>query len=211
MVYGSPMNAAAKRMTQQERSAHTQHKILQATIDCLVEYGYGGLTTNLVCRRAGCSQGAIFKHFPTKAALVSSAVNELYGELVEQYRQMFRSIPDDKDRLRESLHKLWDLFQQPRLLVVYDLHTAARTDPELRQFMGPKEKAHRASIRELAAELYPEASDSPLFNGAIDILINAIQGAAIGSMALFQPEVHEQRMLVLELIGKLFLEVASDN
>ncbi len=205
------MNAAAKRMTQQERSAQTQHKILQATIDCLVEYGYGGLTTNLVCRRAGCSQGAIFKHFPNKATLVSCAVNELYGELVEQYRQMFRSIPDDQDRLKESLNKLWELFQQPRLLVVYDLHTAARTDPELRQVMAPKEQAHRSSIRDLAAELYPEASKSPFFIGAIDILINSIQGAAISSMALFQPEVHEQRMLVLELIGKLFLEVAGDN
>jgi AcrR family transcriptional regulator len=205
------MNAAAKRMTQQERSAQTQHKILQATIDCLVEHGYVGLTTNLVCKRAGCSQGAIFKHFPTKAVLVSSAVNELYGELVEQYRDMFRSIPDDQDRFKESLNKLWELFQQPRLLVVYDLHTAARTDPELRQVMAPKEQAHRSSIRELATELYPEASKSPFFVGAIDILINSIQGAAIGSMVLLQPEVHDQRMIVLELIGKLFLEVASDN
>jgi len=205
------MNVAQKRPTQQERSALTQHKILQATIDCLVEYGYGGLTTNLVCRRAGCSQGAIFKHFPTKAALVSSAVNELYTELVEQYRGMFRSIPDDENRLRESLDKLWELFQQPRLLVVYDLHTAARTDPELKKFMGPKEQAHRSSIRDLAMELYPEAAGSPLFVGAIDVLLNAIQGAAVGSMALFQPEVHAQRMLALELIGRLFLEVVSDT
>ena len=205
------MNAAVKRMTQQERSAQTQHKILQATIDCLVEHGYGGMTTTQVCRAAGYSQGAIFKHFPTKAALVSSAVNELYRELVEQYREMFRAIPDDQDRLRESLNKLWELFQQPRLLVVYDLHTAARTDPELRSFMGPKEKAHRTSIRELAAELYPEASGSPFFVGAIDVLINAIQGAAIGSLALFQPEVHAQRMVALELVGRLFLEAASDN
>ncbi len=77
--------------------------------------------------------------------------------------------------------------------------------------MAPKEQAHRSSIRELATELYPEASKSPFFVGAIDILINSIQGAAIGSMVLLQPEVHDQRMIVLELIGKLFLEVASDN
>ncbi|MBT6179147.1 MAG: TetR/AcrR family transcriptional regulator [Deltaproteobacteria bacterium] len=205
------MNATAKRKTQQERSAQTQHKILQATIDCLVEYGYGGMTTTQVCRTAGCSQGAIFKHFPTKAILVSSAVNELYQELVEQYREMFRAIPDDQDRLRESLNQLWELFQQPRLLVVYDLHTAARTDPELKSIMGPKEKAHRDSIRELAEELYPEASSSPFFVGAIDILLNAIQGAAVGSLALFQPEVHAQRMVALELVGRLFLEATSDN
>ena len=81
----------------------------------------------------------------------------------------------------------------------------------MRKFIAPKEKAHRSSIRDLAAELYPEASNSPLFVGAIDILINSIQGAAIGSMVLLQPDVHEQRMMVLEMIGKLFLEVASDN
>ena len=77
--------------------------------------------------------------------------------------------------------------------------------------MGPKEKAHRESIRELASELYPEASGSPFFLGAIDVLLNAIQGAAIGSLALFQPEIHAQRMMALELVGRLFLEVASDN
>jgi hypothetical protein len=63
----------------------------------------------------------------------------------------------------------------------------------------------------LATELYPEASGSPLFLGAIDVLLNAIQGAAIGSLALFQPEIHAQRMMALEVVGRLFLEVASDN
>ena len=61
--------------TQQERSRVTQQRLLDATVDCLVEHGWAGTTTTLIAERAGVSRGAQLHHYPTKAALVLAAVD----------------------------------------------------------------------------------------------------------------------------------------
>ena len=62
---------------QQDRSRATQRRLLDATVDCLVEVGWAGTTTTLVAERAGVSRGAQLHHYPTKAALVVAAVEHL--------------------------------------------------------------------------------------------------------------------------------------
>lgn len=63
--------------TQEERSAATRAALLDATVACLVDYGYASLTTTRVVERAGVSRGAQVHHFPTKAQLVTEAVRHL--------------------------------------------------------------------------------------------------------------------------------------
>ena len=61
---------------------------MAATIDCLVERGWAGTTTTEVAERAGVSRGAQLHHFPTRVALVTSAVRHL----AEQWLAEFRSL-----------------------------------------------------------------------------------------------------------------------
>ena len=64
-------------------------RLLEATVDCLVEHGWSGTTTTLVSRRAGVSRGAQLHHFPTKNDLVVAAVehlSELRGEELRRGR-----------------------------------------------------------------------------------------------------------------------------
>ena len=48
-------------------------RLLEATVDCLVEHGWSGTSTTLVSARAGVSRGAQLHHFPTKNDLVLAA------------------------------------------------------------------------------------------------------------------------------------------
>jgi AcrR family transcriptional regulator len=41
------------RIPQQERSRATQRRLLEATVDCLVEHGWSGTTTTLIASTAG--------------------------------------------------------------------------------------------------------------------------------------------------------------
>ena len=45
------------RRTQAERTAETRSKLIEATVECLIDHGYSGTTTLAVCRRAGVSHG----------------------------------------------------------------------------------------------------------------------------------------------------------
>lgn len=198
------------RRAPQARSAVTQGKLLDATIECIIEQGLASLTTMEVSKHAGTSQGAIFKHFPTKAALVSAAVERLYAQLIDDYRDAIAELSPDVDLVDACIDALWRLFQTPRLLAVYDLHISARTDAALREVVGPMERAHRAKIRELAALIFPDATDLPNFLGGIEIIINSVQGAAVGSMALREPEVVAEMIVAIKIVARHFLEKDND-
>ena len=198
------------RRAPQARSAVTQGKLLDATIECIIEQGLASLTTMEVSKHAGTSQGAIFKHFPAKAALVSAAVERLYDQLIDAYQDVLTQMDPDTELVDACVDALWELFQTPRLLAVYDLHIAARTDPVLREVVGPMERAHRAKIWDLAALIFPDAKDMPHFVGGIEVIINSVQGAAVGSMALQEPEVVAEMITAIKIVARQFLEKNND-
>lgn len=52
----------AGRRTQQERSTETRERLLDATVQSLIDLGYAKTTTTVVCERAGLSRGAQVHH-----------------------------------------------------------------------------------------------------------------------------------------------------
>ena len=59
---------------QAQKSAATRNLIVNATVRCLVEVGYGRTTTQAIASQAGLSRGAMLHHFPLKSDAVRAAV-----------------------------------------------------------------------------------------------------------------------------------------
>jgi AcrR family transcriptional regulator len=59
------------------RGATLEQAILRAAIDELVEAGYAGLTMDGVARRAGTNKNAIYRRWPSRAALAVAAYRQL--------------------------------------------------------------------------------------------------------------------------------------
>ena len=168
------------RRSQASRRAETHARLLEALVECLVALGHARTTTSEVCARAGVSQGALFKHFATKAELVSAAAEHLFASLVEDYRSAFAERADEPDRAAAAVELLWSLFQQPRLAAVFELYLAARTDPELAARLAPVAARHADNLRREARALFPEpARTHPDFEPLIDVVVGALQGEAI--------------------------------
>ena len=182
------------RRTQAERSRSTREALLEATIGALAELGYARATTTEVCQRAGVSQGALFRHFATKAELVSAAAERLFAALIADYRAAFLAAAGEGDRIAAATRLLASIFRQPRLQAAFELYLAARTDRELAASLRPVADRHGANLREHARQLFPEAEASPDFEADIDLVMSALQGAAIGGAAL-RDEVREERLL----------------
>jgi AcrR family transcriptional regulator len=131
---------------------------MEATIECLVELGYGATTTLEVERRAGVSRGARIHHFPTKAQLLTSAVDHLYVQLGAHYEQAFghpQTGTSDVERLVSGLRVLWSVYLQPGYVAVLELSMAARTDEELRSRLREVTLRHRALAIEAASIYFP--------------------------------------------------------
>ena len=163
--------------TQEQRSAATRAALLDATIDCLIEYGYAGTTTTRVADRAGVSRGAQMHHFQRKAPLVVAALLRLAErrrrELIERAE---RELPDDADP-GAALDILWSTFSGPLFTAALELWIAARTDPELAEHLLPAEREIGRGARATARQLC-RAQGADL-DRALELAANAMRGIAL--------------------------------
>ncbi|MCW2819532.1 MAG: transcriptional regulator, TetR family, partial [Marmoricola sp.] len=145
------------RVPQEERTRAMRRRLLEATVDCLVEDGWSGTSTTSVSQRAGVSRGAQLHHFPTKNALVVAAVEHLSELRGAELRDAATRVPDGPGRTRAVLEMLGDHFTSPVFTAALELWVAARTDPTLRDSVGPLEQrvgreAHRIAVAALDAD-----------------------------------------------------------
>ena len=102
----------------QARALATRQKLLDATAASLCELGYASTTTTTVVRRAGVSQGALFKHFGTKGQLIAEAMAQLLAKLFSDFRFAFSNAADEDDPLSRALPHLWSVFLKPDSFVL---------------------------------------------------------------------------------------------
>lgn len=152
-----------RHRTQAERSAATRVRLLDATIDCLVELGWSGTSTTEVVRRAGVSRGAQVHHYPTKEDLVVAAVEHLCGRRMAEYRATLERLPASERTPAASIDLLWSIWSGPPLEAWLELIVACRTRPALRaRFVELEHRFFDAAVA-LFRETQPEMAGDPEF------------------------------------------------
>jgi AcrR family transcriptional regulator len=119
---------------QEERSAETRRRLMDAAVSSLHERGYAGTTTVEVAARAGVSRGAQLHHFPTKDELVVKALEHVFELRAQELYPMAAELPagDPVSRLHALIDLLWPVFKGPTFYAWLELVVASRTDPALR-------------------------------------------------------------------------------
>jgi AcrR family transcriptional regulator len=145
--------AAVTRVPQEERTRAMRARLLEATVELLVERGYAGTSTTLVSERAGVSRGAQLHHFPTKQDLVVAAVGHLTERRRDEMRREAADLPEDAGRTRAILEILAAQFTSPVFFAALELWVAARTDAELRASVAPLERRVGRETHSYALEL----------------------------------------------------------
>ena len=168
------------RRSQSERREETRGRLLDATIESLIEVGYAGTTIRRVSERAGVSQGAQSHHFPHRVDLVVSAFERLAEQRVEHYRERARELPADRaTRVRALLDLLWEDFSSTVFTVAMKLWVAAAEDDELRERLVPVEKRIYANLSKLSAEVAGELGAEPGFDRRLAVAMNTVAGLAM--------------------------------
>jgi AcrR family transcriptional regulator len=132
-------------------------RLLEATVELLVEKGYAGTSTTLVSERAGVSRGAQLHHFPTKQDLVVAAVQHVTEVRGAELAAAAENLPTGPKRTRAVLQVLGDHFTSPVFTAALELWVAARTDPDLLAEVAPLElkvgrETHRMTLDLLGAD-----------------------------------------------------------
>lgn len=169
------------RRTQEERSTATRTLLLDATVDCLIEYGYAATTTTMIAERAGVSRGAQLHHYPTKAELVTAALEHLAtkmgAELLDDLGDGLR-LPSGTERVTAWVDAAWARYASPLFEAWVELWVAARTDDNLRSVLAPTEERIRTGARTSLGEMFGAAATTPGFADMWSLTFYVLQGMA---------------------------------
>ncbi len=189
-----------KRRTQKERREGTIRKLLDAATHTLIEVGYAEASVQRICARAEVSQGALFRHFATREALMVAVGEDVGDKILERYRRRFLAVPAGKeasvgaairlvrDACRSRLNQAW-----------YELSIAARTNENLRRHLEPVARRYYEDIATAARELLPDfaAKMGSSFDVLVSTVIVVFDGEALERFAIVRPELEEARLELL--------------
>ena len=168
------------RIPQQERSRATQQRLLEATVDCLIQHGWSGTTTTLVAQRAGLSRGAQLHHYPTKAALVLAAVEHLAARRAEEIRVEAAALPVPE--LDRAVELLAAAFTGPLYVAALEIWVAARTDALLRTALVPLEARVGRELHRLAVDLFGADESRPRVREAVQATLDLLRGLGVANL-----------------------------
>jgi AcrR family transcriptional regulator len=150
------------RRTQAERRAATHAAVLDAAIDCLVEYGYAKTTMRRIAKRAGVTPGALQHHFTSKTALLGELIGYIRTKtLTELFAKGVPSTRSTREHQELLLDRMWRIYRGPLFTALTELGIGARTDPELLKhtFVAHDEIGRLNAIA--APILFPEHAGRP--------------------------------------------------
>lgn len=169
---------------QAQKSANTRALILDAAISCFIDLGYALTTTAKIARRARLSRGAMLHHFPSKSALIRSAVDYLHKRRLDAFNHAASQIPQDHPhRIRAGIDVYWQHLTSPLFIAFHELSVAARADQELREILEPAVQSFDNALYDMAKALFPEWQQTGnLFVLAVDLTQNLMEGMAINQL-----------------------------
>jgi AcrR family transcriptional regulator len=191
--------------TQQQRREDTIARLLDASIDTIIEVGYARASAKMITQRAQVSDGALFRHFPTMGDFMAATAQEAGRRLLEAAAIRVAAIPADKPTLEEALTIVRDVTASPTNTVIYELAVAARTDDKLRQTLRDVMAMYMAEIFETVRAVLPdeiEAAGEESSLAMFALVLSAFNGTSMFQHVLDPPDIQKAQIpLLISLLG----------
>jgi len=184
MCASSPTGGSfRRRLTQDQKTAETRRRLLDAAVLCLIDRGYANTTTSEIAERAGLSRGAQLYHFPGKEELIAGAVEHLFELMFGEMKEKVSRLTNENDRRATAIDLLWEICNGRLATAWLELVVASRTDSYLRESVSAVNDRVALFIDQSFKELFPR----PAAAGADYELIPQVVVLILEGMALEGP------------------------
>ncbi|EGD54283.1 TetR/AcrR family transcriptional regulator [Gordonia neofelifaecis] len=152
------MNAPL-REPQQDRSRATRERLLASTVDLLATRGWAATTVAKVAEDAGVSRGAAQHHFPTREALFTAVIEQMYDNMTAEAGAALAELPTGPDSIAAVVAQAVAIYTGKPFKAALQVWSAAASDPALGEVIRPLElKLGRAAHKLVVAGLDPDGS-----------------------------------------------------
>lgn len=193
---------------QQQKSARTRQKLVEAGMTCLLEGGYAGLTTHKVSALTGVSRGAMQHHFPARLDLVAAVVEHVFFTRMRRFLDDYlaHAAGADEDSLVEiATAAHWRSVQTPEYAAYVELAVAARTDADLREHFEPAAcRFDQVWVSEMI-ESFPQWRDQwETMKLANDFVFCAHMGMSLHNSVIGPERIERINALVSQVLRQLY-------
>jgi TetR/AcrR family transcriptional repressor of nem operon len=130
-----------KRSPRRREPDVTREKLLQAAFQEIYRHGFQGASLDVILAKAGVTKGALYHHFPDKAALGHAVVEEVvHGLLLERWLGVLERQPGDPLTALQGMLK-----QRARELTSHEVELGCPLN-NLAQEMSPLDERFRRRV-----------------------------------------------------------------
>jgi AcrR family transcriptional regulator len=129
--------ARRPRRSNEQRSAETRSRLIEAAIDVLYRLGHSAATTIIIAKRARVSRGAMLHQFRTRDQLLVAVARHILSEQrrmrIEQLQGKEAGLP----RFYAAADVAWAVQRHAISIALLELLMASRSDAKLRRGLEP--------------------------------------------------------------------------
>jgi AcrR family transcriptional regulator len=200
-----------RRLSQAERSAGTQARLIEATIACLHRVGYSQTTVSMVAEAAGVSRGALTHQYATKVDLMLAVIQAAAEADVASWGELLDARPA-AEVVGAIPQAMWRALNQPAMIAVIEIMMATRSDPVLMERLRAIQVDNDAVAKRLLLERLRAAGVAPAADSEViyRLFVAVLRGVAIERMSLGERARAEEVIFLLgTILAQLLPRAAS--
>jgi AcrR family transcriptional regulator len=124
-----------KRRSQEERSAESRRKLIEAAIQLVHEAGFSKLTITGVAQRAGLTTGAVQHHFASARELLRGVIDTVYPLFKMPALQIDIKTAGVAKCVDELIDQYWKVYSCAEYLVIWEIMFGTTEESTIRQHM----------------------------------------------------------------------------
>ena len=170
----------------QVRADRTRAMVIDETVRCIIEEGFGAASAKHITERAGVTWGVIQYHFGDRDGLLMAVVDKGFGQLLDTLRGMEPDLESTAGHARAELvvNAVADAFLSPTSIAALEILIATRSgraDPDQQHLLELFSTLTRLG-RYVADGLEPDRAD-----GVGNLMWMTLMGAMVATMAVPGP------------------------
>jgi AcrR family transcriptional regulator len=212
--------ASSKRVPPENNDAAAKSRVIDATIDCILELGFYRASTNAIAREAGVTWGVIQHYFGTREALMLSVLKKGSSEFVRSVENEHIEAVTAVERMEQLIDIFSAHYARPAYLadlqILLNMDRDPRTSAEVRKTMLEVAERSNLHVRRLLREALGTATKVPDLSTTIFLILRGfgLNQQLLGTMsydtlAPKKDRLSRQRRLLAEILTP-FVELSSD-
>lgn len=159
-----------------KRGDDTRARIIEETVRCITDEGFGAATAKHVAERAGVTWGVIQYHFGDRNGLLMAVVDDGVARLLTSLSAVDVGGLGLRQRIEAVVDTAWRCYASPTSLAAFEILRATRSS------LGEQSHEHLLQMNSAINRLGVLVSDDPADSGVVEVIWASLRGIVLAQM-----------------------------